>query len=152
MHTISYCLMDETEYYYGPVHMKINNLKYETISKAIDKLLRDSQKEDCEPPHFLEYDEPRMWADDPPYYDNNDITKDLMNDGYYVWNRYQKYYVIAFAIDYTRFEFYSKDVDKRVIEWGNTCEAKNGPIKGVINNPNYNANPVIGLVQSLIAN
>jgi len=40
-----------------------------------------------------------------------------MNKGYWVWNRFEKYYVVAFALDFTRFEVYSKDCDKQLIKW-----------------------------------
>lgn len=36
------------------------------------------------------------------------IAEELQNDSYYVKNLYNKYYVIAFALNYTRFEIYSK--------------------------------------------
>lgn len=67
------------------------------------------------------------------------MIDDLLSKGYSVWNLFQKYYVIAWAIDYTRFEIYSEDCED-VIEWG---EGKSGGIKGIIENEDYNENPVI---------
>ncbi|MFS8160395.1 MAG: hypothetical protein ACMG6E_09370, partial [Candidatus Roizmanbacteria bacterium] len=80
------------------------------------------------------------------YMSLSDITNDLLNDGYYVWNRFEKYYVIAFALDYVRFEIYSKDCDKILIKWRENDATD--PIKGIIKGE-YNQNPVITLVKSL---
>jgi hypothetical protein len=45
------------------------------------------------------------------------ITKNLMFQNYYVINRFERYFVIAFALNFTRFEIFSKDCDKRLITW-----------------------------------
>lgn len=75
-----------------------------------------------------------------------DITNTLLEEGYYVRNRLEKYYVVAFSINFSRFEVYSKDCDKEVIDWGVTNQ---GPIVGRITNPDYNENPVLTLMRSI---
>lgn len=83
------------------------------------------------------------------YEDNtvNDIVGDLLTDGYYVWNRYNKYYVIAFAIDYKKFEVYSKDCDKKIIVWRENSEKD--PIVHQIVDDDYNENPVIPMMKAI---
>lgn len=76
--------------------------------------------------------------------DIDSITDALLSDGYYVLNRYEKYYVVAFALNYTRFEVFSKDCDKELITW-----PEDGPIVGVISDPDYNESPVIKLLAAL---
>ena len=76
--------------------------------------------------------------------DIDSITDALLSDGYYVLNRYEKYYVVAFALNYTRFEVFSKDCDKELITW-----PEDGPIVNVIDDPDYNENPVIRLMRAL---
>lgn len=46
---------------------------------------------------------------------NKDDTK-LLTNKFAVINRVEKYYVITFAINGTRFEIYSKDCDKELID------------------------------------
>jgi len=41
----------------------------------------------------------------------------LKTKGYYVANQYNKYYVYAYSIDYVRFEIYSKQCSRTVIDW-----------------------------------
>lgn len=45
---------------------------------------------------------------------------DLISNRFSVVNRVEKYYVVAFSIDGTRFEIYSKDCEKKLIEWDDT--------------------------------
>ena len=60
--------------------------------------------------------------------------------------RFNKYYVICFAINYTRFEVFSKDCDKKLIKWRD--DDQNDPIKGIIRDDNYNENPVISMLRN----
>jgi hypothetical protein len=41
----------------------------------------------------------------------------IQKDRYVVYNRVEKYYVMAFALDYTRCEVFSKDYYKELIKW-----------------------------------
>ncbi len=47
----------------------------------------------------------------------NEVLRDLLRENYYVRNRYEKYYVLAFAINHTRFHIWSKDCDAELIKW-----------------------------------
>lgn len=78
------------------------------------------------------------------------IADELNKYGYLVYNRVNKYYVVAFALDYTRFEIYSKDCDKQLIDWCVDNEkAKNAKIVHQIEDPDYNENPVIQILKDL---
>lgn len=71
------------------------------------------------------------------------VMDSLLGDKYYVRNRYQKYYVIAFAIDYTRFHIWSKDYDAELIEWSQKGE--------IVDNydPDHAVNPVVKIMNQL---
>ena len=43
-------------------------------------------------------------------FEENSIVSELTSGDFYVWNRYEKYYVIAFAINFKQFNIYSKDL------------------------------------------
>lgn len=45
------------------------------------------------------------------------IKRALLANDYYVCNRFEKYYVYAFAINRTRFYVWSKDFDAKIISW-----------------------------------
>lgn len=46
-----------------------------------------------------------------------EIYDDLLTEGYIVYNRVDKYYVFAFALDGARFPVYSKDCEPELINW-----------------------------------
>ena len=74
-----------------------------------------------------------------------EIVPSLLGENYCVYNRVEKYYVVAFAINYTRFWIWSKDCEAKIIKWRE--EDKEDPI---INNldPDYDVNPVIKILSS----
>lgn len=135
-HTLSFCILDDLRPIYGQIHVQYSNI--EELRNEVMKILVDLKK-----------------SGDPTGYYVNTITlaeidetiRCLTTDKYEVWNRFEKYYVIAWAIDYTRFEVYSKDYDKKLIKWREHDE--NDPIVGIVDDPAYNENPVIKLVQEL---
>lgn len=45
------------------------------------------------------------------------IIDSLIEKGYWVYNHYNDYFVIAFAINFTEFEVCSKGYDKKLIKW-----------------------------------
>jgi hypothetical protein len=72
------------------------------------------------------------------------VAESLLERGYWVANRVNKYYVVAFALDGTEFDVYSKDCDPREIEWGADIPA--GEHTGPVLTPEDNVNPVIAAV------
>lgn len=93
------------------------------------------------------------------------VAERLLKNGYFVANRVEKYYVIAFALDGTRFYVYSKDYDPEIINWqvegeGERSSPKSsepikqeeipeGPIKGPVLTEEDNINPVIATLTAL---
>lgn len=76
--------------------------------------------------------------------DIDEINDQLLQDGYWVVNRINKYYVLAFALDGTSFSVYSKDCDPERLIWDIP-----GEFKGPELTPEDNINPVIALMQAL---
>ena len=58
-----------------------------------------------------------FFSDEDLYYDKEIVLNNLKTKGYYVANQYNKYYVYAYSIDYVRFEIYSKQCSRTVIDW-----------------------------------
>lgn len=142
---LSFGITDDLKFAYGPVHFEFES--WDQLANVVDKVIDGLKcKSKC-----------REWCEgccgDPSgyfvaeYYKayRSDIIAGLIENKYWVWNRFEKYYVIAFAIDYTRFEIFSRDCSKKVIEWGEG----EGPLKGIITNENYNENPIITLLRKL---
>ena len=121
--------------------------------------------------YVLEYQE------DPPFNESNadSLADTLLEDGYFVRNRLEKYYVVAFALDFATFSVYSKDCDPKVIDWRKKAEPpsgveredefddpsvtrdersevqiKNGEFKGEKLGPDDNINPVVSTVKKLL--
>lgn len=139
-HSVSFCILDDLCSAYGPIHEPITEVSKGHIKIAVRKILDK----------FLE----SKYNDPSGYYQGlidekeiNLITNDLFSNKYYVINRFEKYYVIAFALDYTRFEIYSKDCDKELINWG--ISHPNAEVTGIITDLDYNLNPVIKFMQQI---
>lgn len=79
---------------------------------------------------------------DKNHYINNIVDKLLKND-FFVYNRYNKYYSVAFAINKKRFPVYSKDTDTVMIQWDEKDEYILLP-----SHPN-NVCPVTGLINAI---
>lgn len=149
MYTISFAFYDDLYPVYGPIHKTFDILTKDNISKIVKEIINDCQPKDFDYP-FLEYMDSYYESlnnNSGIYYFIMDVVDTLYDNEYFVWNRFGKYYVIAFAINYTRFEIFSKDVDKILIKWRE--DDKNDPIKSIITNENYNENPVITFIKEL---
>ena len=144
-HTVSFCIFDDLEPRYGPVSetftcddADLEQQIYESVSKIMQPLI-DGEESDPTGYYVKDYTSA----------DTKNITKRLLKSKYYVINRYEKYYVIAFALDYARFEIYSKDCDKELIKWRENDATD--PIVSRIANEDYNENPVAKLMKQLSA-
>lgn len=51
-----------------------------------------------------------------PSYNESDVLDKLMDNDYYVVISFEKYYAVAYAINYKRFYIYSKDQEIKVID------------------------------------
>ena len=144
-HTISFVILDDLRPTYGPMYINIDNFSIENIVKAVTEIVsvfkpNGDKSEQYDPTayyfeHFFENEQENI----------RKISYNLMSEHYYVRNRFEKYYVVAFAVDYSRFEVFSKDCDKELIAW----DDNEGPIleNGLITNPDYNENPVVTMMK-----
>lgn len=142
--TISFCIFDDLVPFYGPIHAGIEGeLTSENIRSVIRSMFQTFMKENDghDPTKFFNN----------PYDDNEDIedtfnyiTEGLLENQYYVRNRWEKYYVIAYAINFVRFEIFSKECDKCLIKWRENDQ--DDPIVSIISDPDYNQNPVCRLL------
>jgi hypothetical protein len=158
--TISFGILDDLNFDHGPIHRNINKADINDIRKNIKDMISVFKWKDvvgCKPEtgafgkYCDEENHDHGKRDESGYFDEdffkkedelvNHIASNLQRESFYVINRYNKYYVIAFAINYSRFEIFSKDCNKILIDWGE----KNGSIiyDGIIQDPDYNENPVI---------
>ena len=141
MHTISFTILDEMSPIYGPVHMNIENLQEKSIKIGVMRLSqpflkykkRERKEKDykffeCWPKKGESVDTSGYYTDYTDYSDYSDysdecmfspyyVVKGLSKHGYYRMNSVNKYYSVAFAIDYTRFNVWSKDCDETLIKW-----------------------------------
>jgi hypothetical protein len=146
-HTLSFSILDDCEHEYGPINISIPDKNISTIETAIKSILNDLYKSNEDPSgYYARFDSYYKKKFFPTEHEINEIAQDLSDCGYYVINRFEKYYVIAYALDFTRFEIFSKDCDKELIIWP---DSPNGKVIGLITDPDYNENPVIKLMNSL---
>jgi len=87
---------------------RLENTEYK---KIIEKFRLDNNLNE----HRLH--EGYFFSDEDLYYDKEIVLNNLKTKGYYVANQYNKYYVYAYSIDYVRFEIYSKQCSRTVIDW-----------------------------------
>lgn len=143
-HTLSFCILDDLIPCHGPCHITFSNeeISYDTIAKYVNTIIKKFKKNPKKDQSNY-FDEEFFKSDN--YISK--IIKDLLNKGFFVCNRYNKYYVIAFSLDYVRFEIFSKDCDKELIKW--RYYDKNDPINGKIIDADYNENPVVKIFKNL---
>jgi hypothetical protein len=171
---ISFGILDGSDFRYGPIHAEIHHLDdfYElhNVVGALVEVFKWKSIEDCVPVDELIYygqcnnrnhkpgvhytagecDPSDFFGEE--FWENeeqciNSIVQSLIKKSFFVTNRYNKYYSIAFAINYTRFEIYSFGCDKELIDW----KDGKGIVSqfGIIHDPNYNESPVLKILRSL---
>ncbi len=148
-HTLSFAIFDDLFPLYGPIHVSIKDLSWLEINKSVCEIASPFQSKQIKDPITYYFGTSYGYG---PDFNQVDIVNNLHQDGYFVKNRYNKYYVVAWSIDYTRFEIFSKDKDKILVSWRSEDDKedeKQGQIKGIINNENYNENPVITFMKEL---
>lgn len=145
-HTLSFTILNDLRPCYGPVHLSLSDLEAMTILEGVKTLAKPflgvQQTDFLDPSGYFF----KSSGGFPATYNPHSITQTLKRENYCVWNRYEKYYVYAWAIDGARFEVFSKDCDKQLIDWGTEI---NGEIVSRIMNPQYNENPVVSLLSKL---
>lgn len=105
-HTLSFGILDDLSFDngYGPVHIGFNT--YNELTQLIINL---TSKLRHDPSDFFTNDNYAQLFDG--------IAESLQENGYYVCNGYNKYYTIAFAIDYKIFNIFCKEFKKQKINW-----------------------------------
>lgn len=152
-HTLSFTVLDHLYPLIGPIHKNIKDLSEASIRSAVREVVSYylTHDEDNDPSYYFSQDNKWGWGS--PYrgvlarYEEDGIVQHLMHDNYCSVNRYNKYYVIAFAIDFLRFEVFSKDCDKKRIKWRR--DDSSDPVIHNITCKNYNENPVIRLMKTI---
>jgi hypothetical protein len=170
---ISYVMLNDLKPIYSPIHKRILFDK-NSIKKFILEIASMYQPEFSG--DIVELKEWRKkypnWKDDSSYYftgykgysspfnENHaeNISKRLIKNRYHVVNRINKYYVVAFSINYSLFYVYSKDYNPEIIDWNfgdkwieddvKIEKVKNGEFRGEILTDNEN--PVITLMSNLL--
>ena len=164
-HTISFAILDVFRMCPGfPIHVpyvKGNNPEANrtSIRLGVEELLADlkaqlygekTESKQRDNSHYFDTyffenkPNPRILGINPGV---NDIVEGLAESGQFVLNRVNKYYAIAFAIDYKRFPIYSKDCETITIKWRETHEDV-----ACVNPDPKNVNPVIALLTEINGN
>lgn len=141
-HTVSFVILDDLKPFMGPCHATFDGpVRSIAIEAAVRKLVGNVTPEA----------DPTMSVFQKENLESNirDIVWDLERESFWRMNRVNKYYVVAFALDYTRFEVFSKDCEKELIRWRPESDDDPVALKGIIENPDYNENPVVTFMKFL---
>ena len=142
--TVSFVILDDLEPYSGPIHAEISTL--EDVKSFLHRVKKEHEEDTVLGPQGRKGDPTgilKTWTDEHV----EKLSQQLTTDGYLVWNRCEKYYVLAFAIDYMRFEVYSKDYMKKLIKWRDNDEGD--PVVHQVVDPDYHVSPVIRLLAAI---
>lgn len=145
MQTLSFAILDDFRFkHYQHTAFNTQQEAREIVFNNLDKIqYKEYQVGDEDKPNFYCYLYFRLDRSD-----YEDVFQQLWRQGYYVWNRVAKYYVICFAIDYRTFNVYAKDCDADRIDWTKTG-SPNGPFVDNGIPKGYNRDPVLALMQAL---
>jgi hypothetical protein len=139
--TISFVILDDLKPLYPPVHKEVPKTK-EAIKAFILEIANSFKKNFPSEDYKRDYDdktyekEKKNWKEkekdkkyDPSGYfsdssseafnscDATVIATSLLKEEYWVRNRDNKYYVLAFALDYSTFYVHSKDYGPEILDW-----------------------------------
>ena len=145
--TLSFGVLDDLEWKCDccPRHVSVKK-DLSDLRGALDRIFARIREDKC---HYG-----TMFLEEYESY-RGEIVAGLVDDGYWVLNRYDKYYAVAFALDFTSFLVYSKDCDAELIDWRIGAEDKffNKMIKAKVVRqelpPDYHESPVIKFVQQV---
>ena len=115
MTTLCFQVLDDLEVRWGPFFIELGSQvdpkKFESkLRQELNKLWNKMKHHECNHYFFEDHDQSKM-------IDN--VTKELMQNDLCVYNRVEKYYVYAFALDGKPFWAWSKDCDAEIVGWGN---------------------------------
>lgn len=142
-HTLSFQILDDLDRRYE-IDVQLPSLERSAVEMAVRRIAKPfvtgSRRMACSQDYFDSDFDPERTSGF-----LQDLVRALCTRRYHCANRFEKYYVYAWAIDFVRFEIFSKDYDKELISWS----SGEGPIVGEISNPDYNENPVCRLLSVL---
>lgn len=118
-HTLSFQILDDLRPRYE-IDVPLSGLSTNAITDAVNRIAKPFLNGEHDDVAMCRYYFDREFMDS---YRDRQIVKGLQNDGYHVLNRFEKYYVYAWAIDHVRFSVHSKDCDNDTIQWS----GGNGP-------------------------
>jgi hypothetical protein len=133
---LNFAILDDCNVTYQKDITIVNDDNFENnVLKAIKNILKNAPAQRMGVDYVLKSIDPIS------------VLDELLENKYDVWNRVEKYYVIAFAFNGARFPVYSKGYEPELIEWNNN---QNGdiitPLKDV--DSDWNVNPVIKAVMN----
>ncbi len=119
MHTITFCIYDVCKPSYGPIHKNIPYLNEQIIEQTIQQILEDLYESDADPSGWYVSKRNNQL---PNGIESDFIARNLIDEGEYVINEYQKYYSIVYVIDFQEIEVYSKgslqwEKKRKTINW-----------------------------------
>ncbi len=135
---LCFSVLDETYHKLGPLFYSFNT--EDELPAVLDKIWKERLRLDDDPSTYF------FKQKDQKEYKSMVLT-DLVEQGWFAWNRYQKYYSIVFSVDYRRMWVWAKDIDPEVVKWREEDE-KDEIVKNF--NPKHNQCPVSTLVGSLL--
>ena len=109
--TLSFGILDDVCWTrlgsHGPFHLQVAS-DLSDLPKVLDEIATI---------YTPEHDHDSHWDHDEFDSHRDDILKSLLDDNYWVFNQFEKYYSIAFALDFTTFKVYSKGCDPGRMDW-----------------------------------
>ena len=152
MHTLSFIILNDLKPALDRRDVIIKDLKLDTIEAGVLQVTQQwRQMPENDPSNYYFgrgcfHSHKNVFLldngchDGPPYFDFINVAMELQEEGYSVWNRFEKYYVIAFAIDYKRFQVCSKGCDPKVMHWGKDVKDQQGAIDYQLDDQDINCN------------
>lgn len=145
MTKLCFQVLDDLNPIFGPIQIELGS-RFERdfrskLLQALQNLWKRLKLHECNNCFFEDDDEDRMI---------NKVMQRLFECDLCAFNRVEKYYVYAFALDGKPFWAWSKDCDAEIITWGDDSLplAKDEPPNGGFPK-DYNENPVVKLLNSL---
>lgn len=121
---LSFGILDDLHFSYGPVHTKLGE-SLDTSVRELVNVFRKQYVKGCN--YCLNKDHGHEMIDESGYFDNEFFMKEdyyislivqsIDQTSYFVYNGYNKYYVIAFALNHKTFKIHSKDCEPKTIDW-----------------------------------
>jgi len=100
---LSFVILDDLKPVYGPIH---ETLDITSLEQGVRKIIATLNEYADPSSYYQTIDEGEIYT----------IVYKLLCDGYFVRNQFNKYYVIAFSLNFTECKVFSRDCDG-IITW-----------------------------------